>query len=344
MSKSKQGTSAAQRRAQQREQRQHIQTQNRNAQNGRTARRYQKRRNTTAIWLAIAGGLVLVVVAFIAVSSLLSQQSSQKAVQSATTDVFHQVINVSPDLLNNVGNGSVDSSVAQTLKAVKGAPVLTGPSGKPQVFYMGAEYCPFCGAQRWALTIALSRFGTFNKPLTPILSGEDQVPTYSFYQHSYTSNYVDFVSVETGDNTFPNPGPLEQLSADQQKLVDTYDAPPYVDAQSKGSFPFLSIGNQYVTTGAYFSPTLLIGNNYDKIVTAMKDPTSDTSRAILGSANYLTAQICAVTQNKPSNVCSSATIQSLQQKLPKTTASTTPSTSLAVLDVPQNAFVSRKKA
>jgi Domain of unknown function (DUF929). len=344
MSKSKQGTSAAQRRAQEREQRQHIQTQSRNAQNGRPGRRYQKRRNTTAIWLAIVGGLVVVVIVFVVVSTLLSQQNSQKAVQSATTDVFHQITNVSPDLLNNVGNGSVDSSVNQTLKAVKGAPVLTGPNGKPEVFYMGAEYCPFCGAQRWSLTIALSRFGTFNKPLTPILSGEDQVPTYSFYQHSYTSNYVDFVSVETGDNNYPSTNPLEQLSASQQNLVNTYDAPPYVDAQSKGSFPFLSIGNQYVTTGAYYSPTLLIGNSYDQIVTAMKDPTSDTSRAILGSANYLTAQICEVTQNKPSNVCSSSSIQSLQQKLPKATASTTPSTLLAALDVPQSTFVSRKRA
>ena len=27
---------------------------------------------------------------------------------------------------------------------------------------MGAEYCPYCAAQRWAMIVALSRFGTFS--------------------------------------------------------------------------------------------------------------------------------------------------------------------------------------
>ena len=31
----------------------------------------------------------------------------------------------------------------------------------PEVLYMGAEYCPYCAAQRWSTIIALSRFGTW---------------------------------------------------------------------------------------------------------------------------------------------------------------------------------------
>src|SRR5438876_6623085 len=31
--------------------------------------------------------------------------------------------------------------------------------GKPVVLYVGAQYCPFCAAERWALVLALSRFG-----------------------------------------------------------------------------------------------------------------------------------------------------------------------------------------
>ena len=38
---------------------------------------------------------------------------------------------------------------------------LVGADGKPEVLYVGAEYCPYCAAQRWALAVALSRFGTF---------------------------------------------------------------------------------------------------------------------------------------------------------------------------------------
>jgi hypothetical protein len=33
--------------------------------------------------------------------------------------------------------------------------------GKPEVLYIGAEYCPYCGTERWSMIVALSRFGTF---------------------------------------------------------------------------------------------------------------------------------------------------------------------------------------
>ena len=40
----------------------------------------------------------------------------------------------------------------------------TDASGKtvPEILYMGAEYCPYCAAQRWSTIIALSRFGKFS--------------------------------------------------------------------------------------------------------------------------------------------------------------------------------------
>ena len=42
-------------------------------------------------------------------------------------------------------------------------PPLTARTGKkkPELLYIGAEYCPYCAASRWPLIIALSRFGTF---------------------------------------------------------------------------------------------------------------------------------------------------------------------------------------
>ena len=36
-------------------------------------------------------------------------------------------------------------------------------SGKPEVLFVGAEYCPFCGAERWPLIVALARFGHFSR-------------------------------------------------------------------------------------------------------------------------------------------------------------------------------------
>ena len=34
--------------------------------------------------------------------------------------------------------------------------------GKPGVLYIGAEFCPFCATERWAMVNALGRFGTFS--------------------------------------------------------------------------------------------------------------------------------------------------------------------------------------
>ena len=42
---------------------------------------------------------------------------------------------------------------------ITGAP--TDQDGKPLVVYVGADYCPFCAAERWPLVAALERFGTF---------------------------------------------------------------------------------------------------------------------------------------------------------------------------------------
>src|SRR5580704_4304478 len=52
--------------------------------------------------------------------------------------------------LGNAGNGP---------KPLTGAPALQS-GGKPEVLYIGAEYCPFCAAERWAMIAALGRFGT----------------------------------------------------------------------------------------------------------------------------------------------------------------------------------------
>ncbi len=42
---------------------------------------------------------------------------------------------------------------------------------------------------------------------------------------------------------------------------------------------------------------------------------TNVSKGILGSANYLTAEICASTQNQPANVCRASYIQQIQRSL-----------------------------
>ena len=60
--------------------------------------------------------------------------------------------------LNAVGAGK---AYAKSVTTVSSAPPLTS-GGKPSVLYIGAEYCPYCATERWAMVAALSRFGTFS--------------------------------------------------------------------------------------------------------------------------------------------------------------------------------------
>ena len=93
-------------------------------------------------------------------------------------------------------------AAARTTQTVAPSPIhgsaLTG-GGKPEVLYIGAEYCPFCAAQRWALVSALSHFGTWRGLEVTHSSSTDacpNTPTLSFRSATYTSPYLAFRAVE----------------------------------------------------------------------------------------------------------------------------------------------------
>ncbi len=198
-------------------------------------------------------------------------------------------------------------------------PTKTGESttakdaaGKPLITYIGAEYCPFCAAERWSLAVALSRFGTFENLSGTHSSVSDEFPgtqTLSFYGSSYTSPYVDFQAVEEATNQ-PDGSSYQSLQAPtaaQTALMAKYD--------TQGSIPFLDIANRYVITGSSFSPQILQGLSRSQIAADLSNPDSAVAQAIDGAANDITAAIASVTGNQPSSVGSSATIAAIAQKL-----------------------------
>ena len=190
--------------------------------------------------------------------------------------------------------------------------VLRGADNKPLITYVGAEYCPYCAAERWALAVALSRFGTFSNLSGTHSSDSDIYPdtqTLSFYGSTYSSPYVDFQAVEEATNqqvgdTYET---LQTPTAAQRALMAEDDP--------QGSIPFLDIANRYVITGASFSPQVLQGLSRSQIAAQLKDPTSAVAQAIDGAANDITAAISSVTGNQPGSVANSATIAAIAQKL-----------------------------
>ena len=261
--------------------------------------------SSTPAWvapLAVVAGIALLVVAFLVIRWYTTPLPIPPLTTDATQQVVSSISSLPASELDAVGAGSANNLV----KPVSGTP-LTGPNGHPEVFYLGAEYCPYCAAERWPMIIALSRFGTFSGLKTTSSSSSDvypNTPTFTFHGSTYTSQYVDFVAVETTDR---DRNPLESPSSAQQALVSQYD--------SAGSIPFVDAGNRYAFSGAMYLPDVLSAMSWTAVADALAQPTSPQAKAILGSANLLTAAVCKLTADKPASVCSSSTIQSLEKTL-----------------------------
>jgi hypothetical protein len=279
----------------------------RNARQKLAADRAAKRRAGVRKRLLLSGGSVAVVIALVA--TLIAVKLTQSPPHAAagadartTAQVQQQVTSVPATTFDTVGAGA-----ATGLVAVTGQPALT-IGGKPEVLYIGGEFCPYCAAERWALAAALSRFGDLSG-LTLIHSSATDAyantPTLSFAKASYTSKYVAFVPVEWyGEAADPNTPfghvYLQQPTAQQQALFAKY---------GNGSIPFVDIGNRYILPQVQYVPSALAGLSWTQVAAAMHDPSSAVAADIDGAANIITAAICALTNGQPGGVCHSAGVR-----------------------------------
>jgi len=270
------------------------------------ARRAQR---TRRLLLAGGGILIVMILAIVLVAVRPGQPAAPAAPGTAAqaAEVAAAVAGVPAATFDSVGAGT-----ATGLTATSGQPLLTS-GGKPEVVYMGGEYCPFCAAERWALTTALSRFGTFTG-LGLIHSSPTDVyastPTLSFHGSRFTSKYVSFAPVEwfgeASDASTPfGHAYLEQPTAQQAALFSEY---------AGGSIPFVDIGNQYLIPQAQYLPSALQGMSWSQVAAAMRDPGSPVAKDIDGAANIITAAVCTLTDNQPATACTPA-VQSLERTL-----------------------------
>lgn len=251
---------------------------------------------------SVVVGLAVLVGAFLLVRWWTTPPPPPPLNSDATQQVVASITGLPASELDQVGAGSATN----VIKAVSGS-ALTGPAGKPEVFYLGAEYCPYCAAERWPMIVALSRFGTFTGLQTTSSSSTDvfpNTPTFTFRKASYSSQYIDFQSVETTDR---NQNSLQSPTAAQEALVTRYD--------SNGYIPFVDFGNRYAFNGAMYQPDVLSGMSWQAVAAALQQPGSAQAKAILGSANLLTAAICRLTGEQPDAVCSAPSIQAIEKTI-----------------------------
>jgi thiol-disulfide isomerase/thioredoxin len=158
--------------------------------------------------------------------------------------------------------------------------------GKLQVFFMGAEYCPYCAAERWAVVRALQKFGQWNGLKQTMSAARDEpflnLPTYDFTEATYTSSQTEFVARELKNREFK---PLQKLTKTEEKLVRKYNAGMEI--------PFLLVGGRFMQIGAGFSPKLFIGHTFRQTETELKKVESEIRKTIDAEGNIIAALLCA---------------------------------------------------
>jgi hypothetical protein len=254
------------------------------------ARRERRRR------IVIVTGVSFAVLAIIgAIVAVGASQSPAKPADSsrpaAPAVVTSSVAAVPAATLATVGKGSITA----VPKVVSDSPLTGG--AKPEVLFIGAEFCPYCAAERWPLVQALSRFGAFTGLKSIRSSPTDVFPntaTFSFYGSTYTSNTIAFSGRE-----------LETVTGAQLETPTAAEAALWKKYTGQGSFPFLDIGGKYVVTVPSYDPAVLTGLSATEIAQQLADPTSKVAQAVDGAANVITAAICTTTNGVPAAVCTS---------------------------------------
>jgi len=267
-------------------------------------------------WVAVVV-IVALVVALVVVAlthTTVVQRSSQPA--AVPTSTLTDLAGLPTSAFDGVGVSAPTSGLRLPHVEPATTPELTS-GGKPLVFYTGAEYCPFCAAEQWALVVALSRFGHFTTLYQASSSGTSAfpgTPTFTFAGSTYVSPYVSFTGIEEYSTTTAPTGGFTQIASltpSQRQLVDRFD-PAVADAKP---FPFVDVANRLVATAAGFSPAVLHGLSEGAVLAGLDAPSTPAAQGILASANALSAGICSATGQQPSTVCTSSGVVTADRAL-----------------------------
>lgn len=238
-------------------------------------------------------GLVIVVVVVLVVVAVTGGGGSSGGGAGVTPlqpAILTDITSVSPSQIATVAK----ENQLQHPPSEISAPALTA-DGKPRIVYLGAEYCPYCGGERWAMIMAFSKFGTFHnlKQLTSSASDDPtSIPSFSFVGSTYTSNYVVFDTTEEQD---VNRNPLQTPSQADAELAARYGG--------SGGIPFVDIGGKWVISGASFDVTPMQHLSHETVAQAIKTGSTKYAADIQSTAGAIISRLCNLTDGKPGNVC-----------------------------------------
>lgn len=266
------------------------------------------RHGATWSWLAV--GVVFAIVATLVLVKVVGSGDAQRAAVDRVptpTQLLDEVTSIPASVYDEVGIDSPEVPITAPT-VLTGRPALTARTRAgahvPVVLYVGAEFSPFCAAERWALVAALSRFGTFSALDEMQSSAVDFAPdtqSFTFDGVRYRSRWIDFQAFEVASDVQGANGGYGAL----MKVPSRYRAVERADDPS-AIYPFVDIDNDVEVIDVTFSPEVLATLTRDQIAGALSDPAYPVTQAIVSAANYLTAGICATDGAQPLAVCTSS--------------------------------------
>jgi thiol-disulfide isomerase/thioredoxin len=256
---------------------------------------FKAKKRQQRLLAAIGGGVVVVVIVVLVVVGLNKGTSSgidtRHPISAAS---LQQVLSVTPAEMKTAAANIKLQSYPITVNSTE----LTA-AGKPELLYIGAEYCPYCAGERWAMVMALSQFGSFTGLRSVTSTPTDTVasiPTFTFYQSTYSSPYLTFKPVEqqtVSGKALETPTTAELAS--EQK----FDGPPYVQS---GGIPFMDFGGKYIQDGINFDNSSMAHKSFDAIAQQLggtpAGPSTPVAGSIAATAGVMISHLCNLTGGK----------------------------------------------
>jgi hypothetical protein len=277
-------------------------------------------------WGAV--GLVVVIIVVLVVVKATSgngpTSSSHQAVRPASASLVNTVTTVPASVFDTVGADIPAEFAGVKPIVITGQPPLTLNGKAPSMMYYGAEYCPFCAAERWSMVLSLSRFGTWHGLDTTASGLQDgDYSTFTFRDATYDSKYINFVPIEACTNVVDSTAtgcngykPLQTPTKAEAAVLAKYASSQFVPGNTQGiSFPYINVDNKVLFSGSTYEPGGLTGQTQAEIASALKDPTNPVTQAIVATSNYLSAAICSATDQQPGSVCQSSGVTAAAKAL-----------------------------
>lgn len=136
-------------------------------------------------------------------------------------------------------------------------------NGQIAILFIGAEACPFCTAESWAIVASLQQSGSWENLSQVVSNATDSIPSvpgYSFTNATLSSDNISFREVELTTTSWSHN--LQAPNASESTLFHEYDP--------QGLIPFFLIGGEYLHIGSAISPRLISGMSWNQSLNLSK--------------------------------------------------------------------------